>query len=99
MSESLSDKLKNEVKSSNKKAKGKSPGKGRNLDATHLLKIKYIPKDYDADRIDICPLWGNFFRLNFWKKNGERFVTSEIIVHSIFLKAEAAMDGLVVKEY
>ena len=98
MADSLYDKLKNDIKEAEKKGIKKKSPENRNLNTSHLLKMKYIPNNYKADRVDICPLWGDFFRLNFWK-NGKAFSVSPIIVHSIFLKAEATMDGLVVEEY
>ena len=99
MVDSLYDKLKGDIKESEKKRIKEKSSENRNLNISHLLKMKYIPKYHEADRIDIRPLWGNFFRLNFWKKKDSGFFSSENIVHSIFIKAEVTLDGLIVQEY
>lgn len=99
MVDSLYDKLKGDIKEAEKKSIKEKSSENRNLNISHLLKMKYILKDYKADRVDIRPLWGDFFRLNFWKKEDSGFFTSQKIVCSIFIKAEVTLDGLIVQEY
>ncbi len=57
-----------------------------------LIKKEYPPQK--GVSIDIRPLWGNCYRLNFWNKN-----EPEGIIKSNFISISKGSKGLEIKNY
>ena len=79
-----------------------TPKKEVNLEQERA--IAYLQKTYrptDGSKLDVKPLWGNAYRLNFWhrKEMTEGRGVDNIIARSLFLRIDSAIDGFDVKVY
>jgi len=61
--------------------------------------LDLIKKEYPVGEntsIDIRPLWGNCYRLNFWNKKGDG---DNSIIKSCFISINKGPEGLKIKNY
>ena len=76
----------------------KEEGSKKEIDAkTFLLLTQKGPK---GSILDAKPLWGNYFRLNFWMtyNNPDCVMASNVIAESRFVKVVKEKNGYAVKD-
>ena len=75
------------------KVKDNKPG----IEVSEFLKSTY-PIPPHCNKLTICPLWDNNYRLNYWgttqrRKNSTEFVDAYVILYSIFVVVEQNKKG------